>query len=99
MMLYLQGTQINTRMTQAEAQARGDWEKQAEQNKQIIDQQARDTLWRMQTKQVIDEVVAQVVASEQARKLGAKWYRRAITIALGMAFLALLVSYAALVAR
>jgi hypothetical protein len=60
MMLYLQGTQINTRMTQAEAQARGDWEKQAEQNKQIIDQQARDTLWRMQTKQVIDEVVGRL---------------------------------------
>lgn len=82
--LFVQGTQLNAQIML-----------QAEQNKQIIEQQARDALWRMQAKEVIDEVVAQVHASEQARKDGAGWYRRVLLVALGMSILALIVSCAA----
>lgn len=51
--LYIQGTQI------AAEQAR-----QADQNKEIIEQQARDALWRLQAKEVIDEVVLRVATAE-----------------------------------
>lgn len=85
--LFFQGTQLNAQVML-----------QAAQNKQIIEQQARDALWRMQTKEVIDEVVAQVHATEKARQRGAKWYRRAITTALSMSLLALIVGCAALAA-
>lgn len=50
---------------------------------------------RMQTKEVIDSLAVQVVATEQARTYGAKWYRRALLVALGVAALALIVSCAA----
>jgi hypothetical protein len=49
--LYTQGAQI------AAEQAR-----QADQNKDIIEQQVRDALWRLQAKEVIDEVVERVGA-------------------------------------
>lgn len=51
--LYIQGTQI------AAEQAR-----QADQNKAIIEQQVRDALWRLQAKEVIEEVVQRVAAAE-----------------------------------
>lgn len=51
--IYIQGTQM------AAEQAR-----QAGQNKEIIEQQARDALWRFQAKEVIEEVVARVTAAE-----------------------------------
>lgn len=85
--LFVQGTQLNAQIML-----------QAEQNKQIIDQQARDAVWRMQTKEVIDEVVAQVHATERARKHGSWWYRRAIVGIFVMAVLALIVGCAALAA-
>jgi len=97
MMLFMQGTQINTRMTQAEQEAKEYREKQAEQTTQIIEQQARDSLWRMQTKQVIDEVVAQVAASERERKKNAPFIRRVLVIALSLAILSLMVSCSALI--
>lgn len=51
--LYMQGAQI------AAEQAR-----QADQNKEIIEQQARDALWRIGAKEVIDEVVQRFVAMD-----------------------------------
>lgn len=85
--LFFQGTQLNAQVML-----------QAEQNKQIIEQQTRDALWRMQTKEVIDEVVAQVHATERARQHGATWYRRALTLGLALSVLALIVSCAAFAA-
>jgi hypothetical protein len=97
MMLFMQGTQINSRMTQAEQDAKEHREKQAEQTTQIIDQQARDALWRMQTKQVVDELVVQVAASEKERKKNAPFIRRVLVIALTLGILALMVSCSALI--
>jgi hypothetical protein len=87
LMLYIQGTQLNQRMTKAE-----------EQNQHIIEEQSRASIDRMQTKEDISTLMSQVSASEQARKRGAKWYRRAITMSLSVAILALLVGCAALAA-
>lgn len=87
LMLYLQGTQLNARMTEAE-----------KQNQHIIEEQSRASLDRMLTKDTIDGLVVQVASSEQARKSGATWYRRAITVALSLAVLALIVGCAALAA-
>jgi len=84
-MLWMQGTQINQRMTKAE-----------EQNQQIIMEQSRASMDRMQTNDRLGRIEGQVNQSEYARLLGAKWYRRALTIALGMAILALIVSCTAL---
>lgn len=84
--IYIQGTQL------AAEQAR-----QADQNRQIIDQQARDSLWRMQTKQVVDELVLQVSASEKERQKNAPFMRRVLVLALAMSILALMVSCAALI--
>lgn len=85
-MLFMQGVQLNARMTKAE-----------EQNQHIIEEQSRASIDRMQTKDTIDGLVVQVSLSEQARKLGARWYRRAIVGALAMALLALLVASVALI--
>lgn len=92
MMLYLQGTQINTRMTRQEDQIG----RQQAQIDQIIQEQGRASVWRMQTGEAVDTLVIQAATTENARKAGAKWYRRALTIALGLAVLALMVSCAAL---
>lgn len=51
--LFIQSTQI------AAEQAR-----QSIQNKEIIEQQARDALWRLQAKEVIDEVVIRQSSAE-----------------------------------
>lgn len=87
MMLFLQGTQINARVT-----------KQEEQNQLILEEQARASVSRMQTNDRLDRIEGQVIASEHARVSGATWYRRALVIALCMAVLALIVSCAAFVA-
>lgn len=47
MMLYLQGTQINSRVTVQE-----------EQTKRIVEEQSRASMWRMQTGEVIETLVA-----------------------------------------
>jgi hypothetical protein len=96
-MLFMQGVQINARMTQAEQEAKEYRERQADQTTQIIAQQARDSLWRMQTKQVIDEVVAQVAASEKERQKNAPFMRRVLVISLVMSILSLMVSCSALI--
>jgi hypothetical protein len=80
MMLYLQGTQINTRMTQAETQAKEDREKTTEQATKILEEQARASVWRMQTKETIDDLVAWAATSEKRRQRGAWVYRIAILI-------------------
>lgn len=54
--------------------------------------------WRMQTDDRLGRIEGTVGHSEEARRVGAKWYRRAITVALGMALLALIVGCAALAA-
>jgi hypothetical protein len=87
MMLYLQGTQINARMTTQE-----------EQMRHVIEEQSRASVWRMQTGETVNSLVAQAAASEQARARGAPFIRRVVTIALGVAVLALLVGCAALAA-
>lgn len=69
MMLFLQGTQINARVT-----------KQEEQNDRIIEEQARASVWRMQTTEVVEDLVSRFSASEQARKGGAKWYRMGLLV-------------------
>jgi K+-sensing histidine kinase KdpD len=58
--IFIQGTQI------AAEQARQAIQNQdiLQQNKEIIGQQAVDTLWRHQTKEVIHEVVAEVAAAK-----------------------------------
>lgn len=76
MMLFLQGTQINARMTRQEEQN----QKQGAQNQAIIEEQSRAALWRMQTGETINDLVVRFTASEQARKRGAKWYRIAMLI-------------------
>lgn len=86
-MLFMQGTQINARMTKAE-----------EQNQSIIAEQSRASVWRMQLTEIVDTLLAQTAGSELARRAGAKWYRRAIVMALSVAILALIVGCAALVA-
>lgn len=96
MMLYLQGSQINTRMTQAEQQAKEQNENHAERDQKIIEEQARASVWRMTTSGTIEDLVVRFAASEQARKRGAKWYRRAIVMSLSVAILALIVGCAAL---
>ena len=85
LMLYIQGTQANARLTKAE-----------EQNQQIIEEQQRASVWRMTTGGLVEELAAQVSASEQARKRGARWYRRAIVMSLSVAILALIVGCASL---
>ena len=52
---------------------------------------------RMQTDDRIGRIEVLVNVSEQARKHGAIWYRRALLIALGVAVLALIVSCVALI--
>jgi hypothetical protein len=94
MMLYLQGTQINARMTKQEEQN----QKQEEQNQQIIQEQGRASMWRMQTDDRLGRIEGQVGETENARRNGAKWYRRALVIALSVSLLALLVACAAFVA-
>lgn len=86
-MMFSQFVLLNARMTRAE-----------EQNQEIIQEQSRASIDRMQTKEVIDALVVQAGATERARIHGAKWYRRALLIALGMAVLALMVGCAALAA-
>lgn len=93
-MLFLQGVQANARMTKQEEHAT----KQDEQTQLIIQEQARASLWRMQTKEAIDALVLQSNATEQSRRDGARWYRRALVIGLSMSILALLVSCAAFAA-
>lgn len=87
MMLYIQGVQINQRMTKAE-----------EQNEYIIQEQSRASVQRMTTDDRLARIEGQVGESEQARRFGAKWYRRAITVSMGIALLALIVSCAAFAA-
>lgn len=69
MMLYLQGTQINARVT-----------KQEEETQRIREEQGRASVWRVQTSEDVSTLVAQVGATEQARRHGAKWYRRALLV-------------------
>ena len=76
MMLFLQGVQINARMTRQEEQN----QKQDEQNQAIIDEQSRASVWRMQTGETIEKLAMQFTASEHARKAGAKWYRIALLV-------------------
>ena len=91
-MLMSQFALLNARMTKAE-----------EQNQTIIDEQglirgeqSRASVWRMQTDDWKNRVETQVNQSERSRNTGAVWYRRAITIAISMAVLALIVGCAAL---
>ncbi len=67
MMLYLQGTQINARVT-----------KQEEQNTQIIDEQSRARMGRIEIKEVVDDLAKKVDTSERRRQRGALVYRVAI---------------------
>jgi len=84
-MLYMQGVQANARMTRIE-----------EQTERIIEEQGIASSSRMQFKETMDWLVEQVTRSERARKLGARWYRRAIVLALSLSILALIVGCAAL---
>lgn len=86
MMLYLQGTQLNARMTKAE-----------EQNQAIIEEQARASISRMQINDRLDQIDGKVTASEFARVAGAWWYRRALLITLCIGLLALCLAFAALI--
>lgn len=85
MMLYLQGTQINARMTTQETQTT-----------RIIEEQSHASIDRMQTKDAIETLVGQTTATERARQHGAKWYRRGLLIAIGLALLALIIGSIAL---
>jgi hypothetical protein len=93
-MMFSQFVLLNARMTAKEEQDK----EQAEQIEKIIEDQSRAAIDRMQTKEAISDLSVQVSASEQARRLGARWYRRAITTALSVSILALIVGCAALAA-
>ena len=78
LMLYLQGTQINARVT-----------KQEEQNIQIIDEQSRARLGRLELKEIVADLVTtfadlvgKVDTSEKRRQRGALVYRVAILLIL-----------------
>jgi uncharacterized NAD(P)/FAD-binding protein YdhS len=91
-MLFMQGVQLNARMTRAEEHDA----KQDERLQQIIKDQARASVDRMLAKEAVESLSGQVAASERSRKGGARWYRRAIVGALSMAVLALIIGCAAL---
>ncbi len=59
--LYIQGTQIASEQARQSEQNKDI----VAQNKEIIDQQAVDTLWRLQTKEVIHEVVQRQASVEK----------------------------------
>jgi hypothetical protein len=71
--LFVQGTQLSVHILL-----------QAEQNKQIIDQQARDALWRMQAKEVIDTLVQYIDTDKKAadRGRGRNFVLQCVNIAL-----------------
>ncbi len=87
LMLYIQGVQVNQRLTTTEEQLR-----------HVVEEQSRAAVWRMQMGEDVGALTATVTASEKARKVGAKWYRRALIIGLALSILALLVACAALAA-
>jgi hypothetical protein len=70
-MLFIQGTQINARVTQVEQQN----VEQSKQNQAILEEQGLSRISRMHLKEAVDDLVTRFSASEQARKAGAKWYR------------------------
>jgi len=86
-MMFSQFVLLNARMTKAEAQ-----------NADILADQSRASIDRMQTKEAISGLSVQVSASEAKREHGAWWYRRALTMALSVSILALIVGCAALAA-
>jgi len=86
-MMFSQFVLLNTRLTKAE-----------EQNADILADQSRASTDRMQVKEALGDLSTQVSASEHARRVGAKWYRRAIATALSLSLLALIVGCAALAA-
>ena len=90
-MMFSQFVLLNARMTAKEQQDK----EQATQIEKIIEDQSRASVDRMQTKDAIDTLVEQATETEKARRLGAKWYRRALTVSFGVAVLALMVSCAA----
>lgn len=87
MMLFMQGVQLNARMTKAEEHDA----RQDERMEQIIQEQQRASVWRLTMTETVE-------ASERARAAGAPWYRRVLTFGLAFSLLALLVSCAALAA-
>lgn len=84
MMLFLQGTQLNTRMTKAE-----------EQNADILASQSRASIDRMKTNEAIDGLVIQAHATDAARVSGQKRNRLSLfaiavtllVLAIGMLFI------------